>query len=143
MLAWLVIEKGFGRAALGRAVGLGIVSHLILDLATHAHDIALWPGIATPMLGLGLYAAAPMVAFVVELVYGVLCWYVYKGGRGLLALVTLGNLANLSFFSPAVPGPEQYMAGRPMLAVTVIFAQIVVTLVLVGILSRSSTTPAK
>ena len=46
VLAWLVIEKGFGRAALGRAVGLGIVSHLILDLATHAHDIALWPGIA-------------------------------------------------------------------------------------------------
>ena len=79
------------------------------------------------MLGLGLYTAAPMVAFVIELVYGVLCWYVYKGGRGLLALVTLGNLANLSFFSPAVPGPEQYMAGRPMLAVTVIFAQIVVT----------------
>ena len=25
-----------------RAVGLGIVSHLILDLATHGHDIVLW-----------------------------------------------------------------------------------------------------
>ena len=55
LLAWLIIEKGFGRAALGRAVGLGIVSHLILDLATHGHDIVLWPGWATPKLGLGLY----------------------------------------------------------------------------------------
>jgi hypothetical protein len=41
VLAWLIIEKGFGRAALGRAVALGIVSHLILDLATHARDIVL------------------------------------------------------------------------------------------------------
>src|SRR4029077_10007845 len=34
VLAWLIIEKGLGRAGLGRAVGIGIVSHLILDLAT-------------------------------------------------------------------------------------------------------------
>ena len=66
VLAWLIVEKGFGRVALGRAVGLGIVSHLILDLATHGHDIVLWPGWSTPKLGLGLYEAAPLVAFVVE-----------------------------------------------------------------------------
>ena len=131
-LAWLIIEKGFGRPALGRAVGLGIVSHLILDLATHAHDIALWPDRSTPKLGLGLYDAAPLAAFVVEFLYGIFCWYVYRGGPGLLALISLGNLANLSFLSPAIPGPEEYLAGRPMLLVTVIFAQIVVTLVLVG-----------
>ena len=135
IVAWLVIEKGFGRPALGRAIGLGIVSHLILDLATHAHDIALWPGSAAPRLGLGLYAAAPLAAFVVEFLYGIFCWYVYRGGRGLLVLISLGNLANLSFLSPAVPGPEEYLAGRPMLLVTVIFAQIVVTLVLVGLLA--------
>jgi membrane-bound metal-dependent hydrolase YbcI (DUF457 family) len=135
IVAWLIIEKGFGRPALGRAVGLGIVSHLILDLATHAHDIALWPGSAAPKLGLGLYAAAPLAAFVVEFLYGIFCWYVYRGGRGLLALISLGNLANLSFLSPAVPGPEEYLAGRPMLLVTVIFAQIVVTLVLVRLLA--------
>jgi hypothetical protein len=136
ILAWLVIEKGFGRVALGRAVGLGIVSHLLLDLATHGRDIVLWHGWTTPKLGLGLYDAAPFTAFIVELVYGIFCWYVYRGGRGLFALVSLGNLANLSSLSPAVPGPEQYLAGRPMLAVTVIFVQIVVTLVLVGVLAR-------
>ena len=136
VLAWLVIEKGFGKAALGRAVGLGIVSHLILDLATHGHDIVLWPGWATPKLGLGLYETAPLAAFVVEFLYGILCWYVYRGGFGLLAFLILGNLANLSFLSPAVPGPEQYLAGRPLLVVTVVFVQIVVALILVGVLSR-------
>jgi len=135
-LAWLIIEKGFGRAFLGRAVGLGIVSHLILDLVTHGPDIVLWPGLAAPKLGLGLYAAAPMVAFFVELTYGTFCWYIYRGGPGLLALITMGNLANLSIFSPDIPGPEQYLAGRPLLLVTSIFVQIVVSLVLVGILAR-------
>jgi hypothetical protein len=139
ILAWLIIEKGFGRATLGRAVGLGIVSHLILDLATHSRDIVIWPGWSTPKLGLGLYDAAPLVAFVVELIYGIVCWYVYRGGRGLLALITIGNLANLSFLSPTIPGPEQYLAGRPMLIVTVIFVQIVVTLFLVGLLARRNT----
>ena len=136
VLAWLIIEKGFGRAALGRAVGVGIVSHLILDLATHAHDIVLWPGWSTPKLGLGLYETAPLVAFVVEFIYGILCWYIYRGGAGLFALISLGNLANLSFFSPAIPGPEEYLAGRPMLLVTMIFVQIVVTLVLVGVVAH-------
>jgi hypothetical protein len=137
VLAWLIIERGFGWAALGRAVGVGIASHLILDLATHAHDIVLWPGAATPRLGLGLYEAVPMAAFVVEFLYGAFCWYVYRGGLGLLAVIGLGNLANLSFLSRGIPGPEEYLAGRPMLLVTVIFAQIVVTLVLVGVFARS------
>jgi len=138
----LVIERGFGRARLGRAVGLGIVSHLILDLATHGHDIVLWPGLSTPRLGLGLYAAAPMVAFLVELIYGTFCWYVYQGGPGLLAFITIGNLANLSILSPAIPGPEQYLAGHPLLLVTFIFVQIVVSLLLVGLLARPHRKPS-
>jgi membrane-bound metal-dependent hydrolase YbcI (DUF457 family) len=139
VLAWLLIEKGLRRAALGRAVGIGILSHLVLDLATHAHDIVLWPGRPTPKLGVGLYDTAPLAAFVVELGYGLLCWYVYRGGRGLLVLVSAGNLANLSFLAPAIPGPERYLAGRPTLLVTVVLVQIVVTLLLVGLLARRTT----
>ena len=136
LLAWLVLERGFGRAALGRAVGLGIVSHLVLDLATHAHDIVLWPGHPQPALGLGLYGEAPLAAFVVELVFGIICWWVYRGGRGLLAVIVLGNLANISLFSAAIPGPEEFLAGRPLLIVTFILVQIVVTLALVGAFAR-------
>jgi membrane-bound metal-dependent hydrolase YbcI (DUF457 family) len=136
LLAWLVLERGFGRAALGRAVGLGIVSHLVLDLATHAHDIVLWPGHPQPALGLGLYGEAPLAAFVVELAFGIFCWWVYRGGRGLLAVIVLGNLANISLFSAAIPGPEVFLAGRPLLIVTFILVQIVVTLALVGAFAR-------
>jgi hypothetical protein len=135
VLAWMILEKGLGRPLLARAVALGILSHLVLDLATHGHDLAIWPGAATK-LGLGLYDAAPLAAFIIELAYGVLCWAVYRGGRGLLALIVAGNVANLSFLSPRIPGPEAYFAHRPMLLVTVIFVQIVSTLVLVGVLAR-------
>ena len=139
LAAWLIIEKGFHRAILGRAVALGIVSHLILDLLTHGHDIVLWPGLASPRLGLGLYASAPFAAFIVELLYGILCWRVYRGSRGLLALIVIGNLSNLSFFSAAIPGPESYLACRPTLVVIVVLVQIVVTLLLVGLLARRLT----
>jgi hypothetical protein len=132
LIAWLTIELGFGRKALGRAVGIGIASHLVLDLLTHGHDIVLWPGLDSPKLGLGLYDAAPFAAFLVEMVYGIACWRIYRGGVGLLAVVVLGNLANLSLLSAAIPGPEIFLAGRPLLLVGLIFAQIVVTLVLVG-----------
>jgi len=136
LIAWLVLERGFHRPALGRAVGLGIVSHLVLDLATHAHDIVLWPGHAQPRLGLGLYASAPIAAFLVELLYGVFCWRVYRGSRGLLAFIVLFNLANITFFSTSIPGPESLLAGRPLLVVTVVAIQIVVTLAGVWLLAR-------
>ena len=136
LLAWAIIELGLGHKARGRAVGLGIASHLVLDLLTHAHDIALWPGLDAPKLGLGLYASAPMVAFFVEMAYGIACWWIFRGVKGLLALIVIGNAANLSFLSADVPGPESMLAGRPLLAVTLIFVQIVVTLALVGVLAR-------
>jgi len=135
LLAWLFVEKGFARPLLARAIGIGIVSHLILDLSTHARDIALWPG-STFALGLGLYDRAPMWGFALELVYGVICWGVYKGCRPLLALIVLGNLANITLFSATIPGPERYFAGRPLIIVTMVFVQIVATLALVNVLAK-------
>jgi membrane-bound metal-dependent hydrolase YbcI (DUF457 family) len=131
LLAWLVVEKGLGRPLLGRAIGIGIFSHLVLDLMTHAQDIVLWPGSTLPALGLGLYDRAPMWGFALEMVYGVFCWRVYRGSRSLLAMIVLGNLANITLFSAAIPGPEQYMAGHPLMVVTVVFVQIVATLALI------------
>jgi membrane-bound metal-dependent hydrolase YbcI (DUF457 family) len=141
LVIWWAIERGLGQRALGRAVAIGIVSHLILDVATHAPDIVLWPGSPFGRLGLGLYSGAPAVAFVVELAYGVLCWWIYRGSRALLWVVVGGNLANISFFFAGIPGPEQLLAGRPMLVVTLIFGQIVTMLVLVGLFSSRPSAP--
>jgi hypothetical protein len=136
LLAWVILEKGLGRRLLGRAVGIGILSHLVLDLITHAPDIVWWPGSSWPPLGLGLYDRAPMWGFALEMIYGVLCWWVYRGSGSLLTMITVGNLANLTLFSSAIAGPEQYLAGHPLMIVTFIFVQIVITLALVGLLAR-------
>ena len=97
----------------------------------------LWPGSTLPALGLGLYDRAPMWGFALEMVYGVICWRVYRGSRSLLAMIVLGNLANITLFSAAIPGPEQHLAGHPLMVVTVIFVQIVATLALIqGLATR-------
>ncbi|HKV99708.1 MAG TPA: hypothetical protein VJN96_07785 [Vicinamibacterales bacterium] len=136
---WLIVEKVLRRPLLGRALAIGVVSHLVLDLATHARDIAWWPGSRWPAVGLGLYGQSPMLGFAVEMAYGVLCWWIFRGRVSLLAAIVLGNLANITMFSAAIAGPEEYMAGRPLLIVTVILIQIVVTMALVGVLARPAT----
>ena len=140
-LAGWIAAKMSGYAGIGWATAWGVISHLILDLVTHEPDIALAPGMTTPMLGLGLYSSAPWVAFLGELSFGILCWWIWRGTPGLLALIVLFNLANLSMFSASIPGPEQWMAGRPGLIVAVIAVQIAVTLLLVGWLARRGSGP--
>ncbi len=46
-------------------------------------------------------------------------------------MIVLGNLANITLFSAAIPGPEQYLAGHPLMVVTLILVQIVATLALI------------
>jgi hypothetical protein len=135
VLAWVAYSVVFHRPRLGLAVALGITSHLVLDLFTHARDIAIAPGFDNIKLGLGLYSAFPIGAFVLEVLYGIFCWWIYKGGKALLAVILLFNAANLSILSPAVPGPESLLANRPTAIVLFILAQIVVTLFLVGFYS--------
>lgn len=134
-LAWLVLSIGFGEPAIGAAVAIGVLSHLFLDLVTHSRDIVLAPAVDTPKLGLGLYESLPVPGFMLEAGYGVLCWWIYGGSTALLAAIVVFNAANLSMFVKSVPGVEAKLANRPLLLTTVILAQIVVTLVVVGLLS--------
>lgn len=135
VLSWLVLSLGFGLSAIGAAVGLGIASHLVLDLITHDHDISIAPFIKGPKLGLGLYAKHPVSAFFVEIAYGTVCWLIYRGSWWLLATIILFNLANISLFFKKIPGIERMMAGKPRLVTAVVFLQIVVTMILIWVLS--------
>jgi hypothetical protein len=135
LLSWLIIGKGLNRPDIGIAVGIGVISHLVLDLITHSDDIVIAPFIKGPKFGLGLYAKYPIVAFILEIGYGMVCWWIYKGGWALLTTIVVFNLANISMFSSSVTGIEKHMANRPLLITTVILVQILVTLLLVGILS--------
>jgi hypothetical protein len=133
-VAWAVIGFGLNAWHMGIAVALGICSHLVLDLISHARDIVIAPFLAGKKFGLGLYEK-PSVAFVVETAYGIFCWWIYGGGKALFWIILLFNLANGSFFLKAVSGPERFLAHRPKWITAVVALQIVVTAVLVGLFS--------
>jgi membrane-bound metal-dependent hydrolase YbcI (DUF457 family) len=131
-LAWWTLTR-LDRPILARAVGIGVLSHLVLDLATHARDIALTPGMAIAF-GSGLYERAPGAALAIELLFAVFCVWIYARGRhevaarSLYAFAIVGNLLNASFLSAAIAGPEELLGGHPLLVVSVVFVQIVLTL---------------
>ena len=133
---WVVVAKLLNRPAWGLALAVAVSSHIVLDLATHVHDIALAPGIESPKFGSGLYGV-PMLALVVETIYGVSCWWIFRGSKALLAVVVAFNLAALSFYSPSIPGPEHLLAGHPKIFAAVIGVHIIAGLVAVGIFARS------
>jgi hypothetical protein len=135
LLAWVIISKGLNQQDIGLAVSIGIVSHLVLDLITHDNDIVITPFFKSQKFGLGLYTKHPTAAFILEIGYGIACWWIYKGGWALLITIIVFNLANVSMFSRAVIGIERRMANRPSLIAVVILAQIIVTMTLVGIFS--------
>jgi hypothetical protein len=136
-VTWALIRYAFGMPKTAIAVALGISSHLLLDLVTHSPDIAIAPGLTAKKLGMGFYGTAPILAFVIELGFGVACWRIYRGSRWLLLAILAFNFANLSLFLPQVTGIEGLLAGRATALTLVILAQIVVTLAVVGWLSKA------
>ncbi len=132
--AWILAALGFKAVDVGTAVALGICSHLVLDLISHARDIPLAPIPDSKKFGVGLYEK-PIVAFVFETIYGIFCWWLYGGSTALFWIIVLFNLANASFFIKAIPGPEKFLAHRPIWIATVVALQIIVTAVLVGLFS--------
>lgn len=130
-LGWLLARVFLKPTTAALAVGVGVLSHIILDLLTHAPDIALFPG-SNIYLGLGLYSVSPQLAFAVEIAYGAFCWWVFRGSGALLATIMFFNLANATMFIPQLVGIEGALAGKPSLVVALVAVQIVITLILVG-----------
>jgi hypothetical protein len=132
--AWILFALGFKAVDVGIAVALGICSHLVLDLISHARDIVIAPFLNSRKYGLGLYEK-PAVAFVLETIYGIFCWWVYGGSTALFWIIVAFNIANASFFIKTVPGPERFMAHRPFWITAIIALQIIVTAVSVRLFS--------
>jgi hypothetical protein len=72
LLAWSMGVLA-GRARLGAILGFALLSHLLLDLLTHNGDIALGPYRDAPKYGTFLYGRLALLAFLVELAYGLVC----------------------------------------------------------------------
>lgn len=133
---WTVVAKLLNKPTWGLALAVAISSHIVLDLATHVHDIALAPGIESPKFGSGLYGV-PLLALVIETIYGIWCWWVFHGSKALLAVIVVFNLAALSFYSPAIPGPEHLLVGHPKIFAAIIGVHIILGLIAVRFFARS------
>lgn len=133
---WVVVAKFLKKPTWGLALAVAVSSHIILDLATHVHDIAIAPGIESPKFGSGLYAV-PLLALVVETIYGIWCWWIFRGSKALLAVIVLFNLAALSFYAPSIHGPEYLLAGHPKIFAAIIGVHIIAGLAAVGFFART------
>ncbi|MHB0976462.1 MAG: hypothetical protein ACYC1U_04610 [Candidatus Aquicultorales bacterium] len=137
LLAWLAVGKGLKKRALGSAVGLGIASHVFLDLLTHEPDIELVPLAAKKKMGLNLYNH-PLLTTVAETSYGILCWRIFHGNRALLEAIVLLNLANIPIiFGNRIPSIGKAVKKWPLMLPSVILGQIIMTWLVVGFLSQS------
>jgi hypothetical protein len=134
-VAWFIVARVDKNRTAAIAVAIGVLSHIVLDVFTHTRDISVFPFLLDEKVGVGLYAI-PMAAFFVETAYGLLCWWIFRGSKKLLATIIVFNMANLSFFSVALKGPEVLIANHPIWLVSAVGVQIVVTLLLVGLLAK-------
>jgi len=115
LIAWGVLFALLYRARTGYArgaiiVALLVVSHWVLDVATHRPDMPLYPG--GPRVGLGLWNSVPGTVLVEALMYGAGLWVYLVSTRArdrvgrygvwaLVAVITLSYVASL--FSPPPP----------------------------------------
>ncbi|MFN8499046.1 MAG: hypothetical protein U0641_14445 [Anaerolineae bacterium] len=94
LITWLIFAYGLRQPAVGLALAIGIASHIFLDLIMHPADIALAPLPNSPVVGLGVYDI-PLLAFAVETMYGIACWWIYRGSMALLAAIVILNLLDI------------------------------------------------
>lgn len=141
LAVWALFAWGFKKPLWGLALAAGVMSHIILDLFTHAPDIAFAPGIEGVKYGTGFYAV-PLVAFLVEFIYGLVCWWAFKGSRALLIVIVLFNVTSLSFYWAAMPGPESLFAGAPLVFVGLVTFHIIAAWVAIWYFAKKDWVPA-
>ena len=136
ILAGLAVA--FGRAgrrtAVGTAVALGVLSHIVLDIIHHEPNIALLPMAWGPRIGFNLQAI-PLLDFVVELLFCIGCWKLFDGSRGLLIGIVVFNLINLPLMFPP-HGSFADLASSPAKLPTIILLDIIGTWLVIWVLAR-------
>lgn len=133
----VVLWRG-GRAASGIAIAfsLATASHIFLDLLVHAPDIVVSPFFDGKGYGTGLYANVPLLALALETLWGVVCWWVYRGSWVLLVVLVTLEVTAIPFYSAAVNLGETALGGQNTLFASVILVQMLATSVLIWAFAR-------
>jgi hypothetical protein len=135
VFAWFIIDIVFKKRLLGIVIGLGILSHIILDLVMHEPDIQLTPFSAEPAFGLNIQSI-PLLAIIVETGYGIFCWWYFKGRKALLAAIVILNLVNIPFIFNLFPRVNDLFGKTHFLLPTIILIQILYTWYFVWLFSK-------
>ena len=124
-IAFAIINCGYKNRKLAIAFSIGVLSHIVIDLIFHEMDIRLSPFTQTPVWGFGIIQHA-WLNFSLEFIYGIFCWWYFKGSKALLSVIVLFNFTDLPMMlahGNILKPFEQY----PFILPSVILFQIIIT----------------
>jgi hypothetical protein len=90
-------------------VGVGVLSHWVLDAVSHRPDMPLWPG--GPKVGLGLWYSVPATVVVEIALLAIGLWLCRCRSRGVWAMVAVLLLAYIANLLGPPPPNVQALAG--------------------------------
>ncbi|WP_343686218.1 hypothetical protein [Chryseobacterium gleum] len=125
ILSFCVINWGYKNRKLAIAFAIGVLSHVIIDIIFHEKDIQLSPFSAKPVLGLGILDY-PILNFIIELAYGIFCWWYFKGSKALLWVIIIFNIIDLPMMLAKGDTLKPFV-DYPFILPTVILFQILIT----------------
>lgn len=124
-ISYILIRWVFKNKELALPFAFGVVSHVFLDVIFHEKDIRLSPFSETPTWGLGVISL-PALNFGIELLYGIFCWWAFRGNIKLLLVIVLFNILNLPVMLASGTALNVFVS-HPSLLPTFILLQIIVT----------------
>ena len=93
--------------------------------------------------GTGLYSNLPLPALALETLWGVLCWWIYRGSWKLLGLIVVMGIAAIPLHSVAVNIGEAALGGQSTVFALVILVQMLTTSGLVWLFARKHAEPTR
>lgn len=135
-ISFAVINWGYKNRKLAIAFSIGVLSHIIIDVIFHEKDIHLSPFSDTPVWGLGIIDY-PLLNFAIEFMYGVFCWWYFKGSRALLIVIMVFNIIDLPMML-AHGDMLNPFSQHPFLLPSVILFQILLTWYFIWRYSRNT-----
>ncbi|MDV7697852.1 hypothetical protein N6B72_13060 [Chryseobacterium soli] len=138
LISFAIINWGYKNRKLAIAIAIGVLSHIVIDMIFHEKDIQLSPFSATPVWGLGILDY-PWLNFALEFLYGLFCWWYFKGSKALLAVIVIFNITDLPLMLGGGDSLKPFEQ-HPFILPTIILFQILITWYFIWRYSRNTKT---
>lgn len=125
LLSVAVINWGYKNRKLATVFAIGVLSHVVIDMVFHEKDIRLSPFADSPVWGLGIIEF-PILNFVLEFIYGIFCWWYFKGNKALLITIVVFNILDFPIMLASGDAVNIFIH-YPLLLPTFILFQIMIT----------------